>query len=124
MQEMEARVNTLSHGQSTNDFLPDVIRGWLVLQRSGLSESSKKTVLGSTQNTLGRSRIVEALKQQWPHHELLVCKRDRDRKMREIDEWEPEMHSNETATESAWNAHESRDAWEQAFVGRSWFMGS
>ena len=25
----------------------------------------------------------------------------------ETDEWEPEMHSNETATESAWNANES-----------------
>ena len=41
------------------DFFPDMIRGWLVLQRSGLSESSKKTVLGSSENTLGRSRIVE-----------------------------------------------------------------
>ena len=54
MQEMEARFNIHSHGQSTNDFFPDVIRGWLVLLRSGLSESSKKTVLGSTENTLGR----------------------------------------------------------------------
>ena len=79
------------------------------------------TVLGSTENTLGRSRIVEALKQRWPDHELLVHsgdrKRDRDRKMRayvqgETDEWELEMHSNETATEGAWNANESRDAWE------------
>ena len=94
-----------------------------MLQRSGLSESSKKTVLGSTENTLGRSRIVEALKQQWPDHELLTYdgdhKRDRDRKMRayvqaEADEWEPEMHQSETVTESAWNASESRDAWEQA----------
>ena len=33
------------------------------------------------------------------------------------DEWEPEMHSNETATESAWNANESSDAWEQASSG-------
>ena len=66
---------------------------------------------------------MEALKEQWPDHELLVHggdrKRDRDRKMRacvqgETDEWEREMHSNETATESAWNANESRDAWEQA----------
>ena len=59
---MEARVNILCHGQSAKDFLKDVIRGWLVLQRSGLSDSSKKTVLGSTENTLGRWRIVEALK--------------------------------------------------------------
>ena len=66
---------------------------------------------------------MEALKQQWPDQELLVYhgdrKRDRDRKMRayvqgETDEWEPEMHLNETATESAWNANESRDAWEEA----------
>ena len=52
---------------------------------------------------------MEALKQQWPDHELLVCdgdrKRDRDRKMRAL---------NQTATESAWNANKSRDAWEQA----------
>ena len=34
MQETEARVNIPSHGQSTEDFLPDVIRGWLVLQKS------------------------------------------------------------------------------------------
>ena len=47
MQEMEARVNIPSHGQSTKDFFPDGVRGWLVLQRSGLSESSSKTVLGS-----------------------------------------------------------------------------
>ena len=123
MREMESRVNIPSHGQSTKDFLPDVIRGWRVLQRSGLSESSKKTVLGSTENTLGRSRIVEALKQQWPDHELLMYdgdrKRDRDRKMRayvqaEGDEWEPEMHQSEIATENAWNTSELRDSWKQA----------
>ena len=61
-QEIEYRVNTPTHAHSTQDFLPDVIRGWLVLQRSGLSESSKKTVLGSTENTLARSQIVDALK--------------------------------------------------------------
>ena len=96
-----------------------------MLQRSGLSESSKKTVLGSTENMLGRSRIVEALKQQWPDHELLVYdgdrKRDCDRKVRayvqaEADKWEPETYQNESATYSAWNASESRDAWEQASV--------
>ena len=102
---MEARVHIPSHGQSTKDCLPDVISGWLVLQRSGLSESSKKTVLG-------RSRVMEALEQQWPDQELI-------RKMRayvqgETDEWEPEMRLDERATESAWNANESRDAWEQA----------
>ena len=123
MQEIEARSNIPSHGQSTKDFLPDVILGWFVRQRSGLSVSSKKTALGSTEDTLGRSRVVEALKQQWSAHELLVYdgdrKRDRDRNMRAYveegtDEWEPEMHLNETATECAWNANESRDAWEQA----------
>ena len=77
-------------------------------------------MLGSVENTLGRPRSVEALTQQWPDHEVLVYdgdrKRDRDRKMRVYvqGETEPEMHSNETATESAWNASESRDAWEQA----------
>ena len=67
---------------------------------------------------------MEALKQQWSADELLVYdgdrKRDRDRNMRAYveegtDEWEPEMHLNETATESAWNANESRDeagSWE------------
>ena len=122
---MGRRVNIPSHGQSTKDFLPDVIRGWLVLQRSGLSESSKKTVLGSTENMLGRSRIVEALKQQWPGHELLAYdgdhKRDRGRKVRayvqaEADEWKPETYQKESATDSAWNVSEPRDAWEQASV--------
>ena len=124
-QEMERRVNIPSHGQSTKDFLLDVIRGWLVLQRSGLSESSKKTVLGSTEDTQGRSRIVEALKQLWPDHELLAYdgdhKRDRDRKVRscvqaEADEWKPETYQKESAMDSAWNVSEPRDAWEQASV--------
>ena len=88
---MERRVNITSHGQSTKDFLPDGIRGWLVLQRSGLSESSKKTMLESIENTLGRSRIVEALKQQWPDHELLAHDGDRKRErayvQAEADEW-------------------------------------
>ena len=74
-----------------------------------LSESSKKTVLGSFENTLGRSRIVEALKQQWPDHELVVhdgdCKRDRDRKMRASVQGE---------TDEREMRFESRDAWEQA----------
>ena len=118
MQAMEARVNITSHGQSTKDFLPDVISGWLVLQRS-----SKETILGSTENTLGRSRIVEALKQEWLDHELLVYdgdrKRDHGHKMRayaqgEADEWVPVTCQNETTTENVWNASESRDSWEQA----------
>eukprot|EP00969_Alexandrium_andersonii_P288654 12759982-Alexandrium_andersonii.AAC.1 len=46
------------------DFLPDVVRGWLLLQRSGLTEAEKKAVLGSTENALGRTRIIGALKQQ------------------------------------------------------------
>ena len=84
---------------------------WSVHQR--LSEPIKKTVLGSTEHTLGRSRNVQLLKQQGPDHELLVYdgdrKRDRDRKMRayvqgETEEWEQqkmlgtrtirEMHEN------------------------------
>ena len=49
----------------------------------------------------------------------MEIERDRDRKMRayvqgETDECEQEMQSNETATESALNANEPRDAWEQA----------
>ena len=106
---MEARA-TFRLMAVTKDFLPDVIRGWLVLQRSGLSGSSKKTVLGSTENTLGRSRIVVVLKKQWPDHELLVFdgerKQDHDRNMRayvrgETDKWEPEMHLIEAVPESA-----------------------
>ena len=56
MQEMEARVNIFAHRQSTKDSFLDVIRGlsWCCGQDS--SESSKKTVLGSTED------IVEALK--------------------------------------------------------------
>ena len=34
-------------------------------------------------------------------------------KQKEGDEWEPEMHQSETATESAWNTSELRDSWEQ-----------
>ena len=64
-------------------------------------------------------------KQQWPDHELLADdgdhKRDRDRKVlayvqAEADEWEPETYQNESATDSAWDVSESRDAWEQASV--------
>ena len=65
MQEMEARANIPSHGQSLKDFLPDVIR------RGQDSQSpARRPCWGSTENTLGRSRIVGALKQQWPDHEL------------------------------------------------------
>ena len=88
----------------------------------GLCCPAKKTFAGNVENTLDRSRIVEAPKQQWPDHDLAFdgdCKRDCFRKMRAYvqrgtDEWEPEMHSNETPTESDWNANESRDAWGQA----------
>ena len=45
---MEARVNSPFHEQPTKQSLP-------VLHKSGLAESSKKAVLGSTENTLGRS---------------------------------------------------------------------
>ena len=65
-------------------------------------------MLGSTENTLGRSGIVEALAQQWPNHKLLVW-------------WEPEMHQNEKATDGAWNANESRDAWGTGLMGQSLF---
>ena len=93
-------------------FLPDVIRDWLVLQRSGLSESGKKTRAGRTENTLDRWRIVEALKQQWPDHELQVCEEIASetviercaRTSKEKQRVEPEMHLSETATQSAWNA--------------------
>ena len=123
MQDIEARVNIPPHGQSTQDLLIDVIRGWLVLQRSGHPESSKKPELGSAGKTLGRSGIVEDLKQQWPDHELSVCdgdrKRDRDPKMRayvqgKAHERESEMHQNGTATDCVWNANESSDAREEA----------
>ena len=75
--------------------------GWLVLQRSGLSRSSLKTVLGCTDNTLDRSSIVGALKQQWPDHELLVYVGDRKR-----------MLPSETTTESVWNVNEPMGACE------------
>ena len=71
--EMEAKVIIPPHGPSTKDFLSDVIRGWPVLQKSVFSESSKKTMLGSVENMLGRSRIAEAHQQQWPEPQLLVC---------------------------------------------------
>ena len=61
---------TLGHDKKDRDFLPDATRGWLILQRSGLTEAEKKTVLASTENSLDRTRIVGALKQQWPDHEI------------------------------------------------------
>ena len=45
---MEPRLNSPFHEQPTKQSLP-------VLHKSGLAESSKKAVLGSTENTLGRS---------------------------------------------------------------------
>ena len=120
MHDMEARKNIPSHAQSSEYFFLDLIRGWLVLQRSGLSESSKKTVLRTRWVDRGSWKLSNNSGQI---RSFLVFggdrKRDRDRKMRayvqgETDEWEREMHLNETATECAWNANESRDAWEQA----------
>ena len=72
-----------ARAKQDRDFLPDVIRGWLLLQRSGLTEAEKKTVLGSTENALDRTRIVGALKQQWPDHELQAHDLDRKRDRRE-----------------------------------------
>ena len=91
MQEIEERVSIPFHGKTTKVSPVDVIRGWLVMQ-SGLAESSKKTVLRSTDYDGDR-------------------KRDRDRKMRdhvrgEVDEWEPENLLSETRTESVWDAAE------------------
>ena len=86
MQKMEARVNIPSHGQSPKDVLPDSTCGWLVLQRSGLSESSKKTVLGSTL----RTRWVDRESWKFSNNSGQITnslvkdgerKRDRDRKM-------------------------------------------
>ena len=107
MQEIEDRVSIPFHGKTTKVSPADVIRGWLALQ-SGLAESSKKTVLGSTDYDGD-------------------CKRDRDRKMRdyvrgEVDEWEPEMLLRETTTGSVWDAGELSGAceatsWDEAGTG-------
>ena len=113
LQVMEARVSIPSRGRSTKDFLPDLIRGWLVVQRPGL---------GCTENTPGRSRIVEALRQRWPDHGLLVYDGDhelhRDRKMRAYvqgatDEWETGDASERNNKRKCWNANESRASWEE-----------
>ena len=55
MQEIEDRVSIPFHGKTTKVSPADVIRGWLALQ-SGLAESSKKTVLGSTDYDGDRKR--------------------------------------------------------------------
>ena len=54
----------------------------------GDSESSKKTLLGSMANAMGRSRLfVEALQQQWPDHELMVYDGERKRANESRDAW-------------------------------------
>ena len=77
-----------------------------------MTEAEKKTVLGSTENALDRTRIVGALKQQWPDHELqahdLDRKRDREKRGRDKrsyfgDTYEAEeMDYNEDCEEDAY----------------------
>ena len=51
-------------------FLPDVILGWLLLQRSGLDSKGRSVVLAATHNKLNLSLIEEALKAQWPDEDV------------------------------------------------------
>ena len=59
------------------DILPDVVFGWMLLQRSGLDASERATILASTQNVLEFDRIEAALRQAWADEDLR--RRDDDR---------------------------------------------
>ena len=72
----------------------------------GLAEAEKQTVMDSTENSLDRTRIVDALKQQWPDHK--ICDHDRDCR---YDKWsylssgEPYEPAEEDDDDSKDNAH-------------------
>ena len=44
------------------DILPDVVLGWLLLQKSGLDAGERATVLATTRNKLGFDAIEAALR--------------------------------------------------------------
>ena len=56
--------------RSSIDPLPDVLLGWLLLQRSGLERTEKLQIQSSVANTWSRATVAQALKDQWPDAEL------------------------------------------------------
>ena len=59
------------------DILPDVVLGWLLLQKSGLDAGERATVLATTRNKLGFDAIEAALRSVWT--EADVRNRDQGR---------------------------------------------
>ena len=82
-------------------------------------------MLGSTANTLKRTRLAAAQKQQWPDHGLMACGgvrgRDRDTKPRaclqgEVDECS-DAESHGASLENSWIETETGDAWDHSTCG-------
>ena len=63
--------STTGASRSTSLGLPDMLLGWLLLWRAGLTSSEKAAVLAATRGQLGMEVVAEALKNQYPetvHH--------------------------------------------------------
>ena len=54
--------------------LPDTLLGWLLLCRAGLERPERLSIQSAVAHSWSRAAVAQALKDQWPEHEL--TKRD------------------------------------------------
>ncbi len=54
--------------------LPDALLGWLLLYRAGLERPERLSIQSAVAHSWSRAAVAQALKDQWPEHEL--TKRD------------------------------------------------
>ena len=69
----------VSHHASVEaeEFLPDFVAAWMLLQRSGLDGSERATIIASLKNHFTTEKVKEALKLNWTEEDLR--KRDQTR---------------------------------------------
>ena len=64
------------------DILPDVVLGWLLLQKSGLDAGERATVLATTRNKLDFDAVEAALRSVWAEADLRHRDQGRGRETR------------------------------------------
>ena len=92
------------------DLLPDVVLGWLLLQKSGLGAGDRATVLATTRNKLGFDEIEAALRSVCTESDLRHRDQSRGKEARtnlanavyfgaDAQTWESESEDEETESE-------------------------
>ena len=83
------------------EWLPEIVRGWLLLSRSGLSEGEQAAVVGSSSNSYKYTDLASALKLQWP--EKRIKEHDRTH-------YQPKrVGGSQTFGYTIWNEEETED---------------